>query len=111
MLSQIQSVWIAFILFTILDQVQGVGSSILVATGKQHLGGIITWIGYCLIGLSAISFNIFVRQTGLVGIWTGAMAAVGFNTIAFLIVAATVDWTTLIQQAADKRESLKSKLN
>jgi Na+-driven multidrug efflux pump len=33
-LAELQSVWIAFILFCILDQVQGVGSSILVATGK-----------------------------------------------------------------------------
>jgi MATE family multidrug resistance protein len=109
-LLQLQAVWVAFIIFCIVDQVQGVGSSILVAAGKQHLGGIITWIGYCLVGLSAISFNIFIRQSGFVGIWTGATAAVGFNAIAFLLVAATTDWTTLINQAAAKRADLKKQL-
>lgn len=104
-LAELSGVWVAFILFCILDQVQGVGSSILVATGKQHLGGIITWIGYCFIGLSVISFNVFKRGTGLSGIWTGAMTAVGFNSVAFLVVAATTDWATIIKQAAQKREA------
>jgi hypothetical protein len=98
------STWMVFIAFMFMDQLQGVGVSALVIAGKQNLGGLITWVGYFLIGIGSISFNVFVRQTQLAGIWIGATAAVSFNFVSFASVESSIDWHTFVVVAADRRK-------
>jgi Na+-driven multidrug efflux pump len=74
-----------------------------VATGRQHIGGLITWIGYFFIGLSLICYNVFYRDSDLTGIWFGALAAVGFNSAAFLFSSCTINWEKVVLEATARR--------
>jgi Na+-driven multidrug efflux pump len=91
-IAEIEATWNIFLIFVIFDQIYGIASSSFVATGRQLLGGLITWIGYFFIGLSLMSYNVFYRDSSLAGIWVGAIAAVGFNSAAFLLSSCTTNW-------------------
>ncbi len=92
-----------FIVFCIVDQIQGIAVSALVVSGRQFLGGIISWIGYGFIGVCLLVYNVFVRGGDLNSIWSSAFIAVAFNTIAFLVIGFTTDWETFAKEAAEKR--------
>lgn len=97
------STLVTFIVFCIVDQIQGIAVSALVVSGRQFLGGIISWIGYGLIGVSLLVYNVFLRGGDLNSIWSSAFIAVAFNTIAFLVIGFTTDWETFAKEAAEKR--------
>ena len=71
--------------------------------GKQMIGGIITWIGYPVVGLSIIWYCIFTLDRGLDGIYYGAIAAVTFNTVLLLMIAFASDWAAYVDESAERR--------
>ena len=109
-IAEIDAAWNVFLVFVLFDQLQGIASAGVIATGRQYLGGLITWIGYFFIGLSIISFNVFYRDSRLIGIWFGAIAAVGFNSAAFLLASCTANWERVVEEAAARRAREKSNI-
>ena len=99
-----------FTLFCMVDQIQGIAVSALVVSGRQFLGGIITWIGYGLIMLSLLTYNVFVRGGGLESIWSSAILAVAFNSICFLVIGFTTDWETFAKNEAERRANQQKEI-
>jgi multidrug resistance protein, MATE family len=102
-IAEMNGTWLIYTTFICIDQLQGVAVSALVVSGKQNMGGIITWIGYFLIGIGSISYNIFARHAPLRGIWLGATAAVTFNALSFLSVEFNTDWDRYVIEASERR--------
>jgi Na+-driven multidrug efflux pump len=109
-MADLASTWTMFTLFCIVDQIQGIAVSVMVVSGRQGLGGIITWIGYGLIGVSLLSYNVFVRGGGLESIWTAAIIAVAFNSVCFLTVGFTTDWEKVSKEAAERRQKEQNEI-
>ena len=103
LIATMSATWFFFNTFIFFDQIQGVSSSVMVNTGNQKLGGIIAWIGYLLIGIGTISYDVFVRNTGLAGIWIGATMAVLFNAVCYNVFEGRLDWPKFVEEAAKKR--------
>lgn len=71
----------------------------------------IAWVGYAVIGIPIIMYDVLVRNTGLTGIWLGAFAAVFFNSCAFLYTTFTLDWDSCIKKAANRRQMENEQIN
>lgn len=104
------STLVSFVVFCIVDQIQGIAVSALIVSGRQFLGGIVTWIGYGLIAVSLLVYNVFVRGGDLNSIWSSAIIGVAFNTIAFLMIGFTTDWETFAKEAAERRANQQQEI-
>ena len=80
------------------------GMSVIKATGKQGLGAIITGTAYFVIGIPAAYYFAFVKEQGIRGLWWGPTLATLFNTLAYNIIIACINWPQLIQGVIEREE-------
>ena len=68
------------------------------------MGAILNFVGYFIIGLPIVYYNVFYRKTDLRGIWEGAVICVLFVSICYLWVSLSINWEQRIEEMSKRRE-------
>ena len=108
-IKHIDSAWFVFNLFVIVDTTQGVGASVMRATGQQKRGAVITFLAYWIIGIPISCLLVYSYDMHLPGIWVGPTLACAFNTVAYLFIYKRMDLQDLVKKAYEQRQKDKRK--
>uniref|UniRef100_F6VZF7 Multidrug and toxin extrusion protein n=1 Tax=Ornithorhynchus anatinus TaxID=9258 RepID=F6VZF7_ORNAN len=81
---------------------QGTSGGILRGTGQQKIGAILNAIGYYGIGFPIGISLMFAANRGIIGLWTGLIVCVFFQTLFFLIFIWKINWKKAAEQVKTK---------
>ncbi|XP_043859548.1 multidrug and toxin extrusion protein 2-like [Dromiciops gliroides] len=96
MVSQLMPIFIPFHLF---DAMAATCSGILRGLGKQKMGAILNAVGYYVIGFPMGVSLMFATKLGIVGLWSGLIACVFFQSLFYFIYILKTSWNQAAEQA------------
>uniref|UniRef100_F6VZF2 Multidrug and toxin extrusion protein n=1 Tax=Ornithorhynchus anatinus TaxID=9258 RepID=F6VZF2_ORNAN len=97
--SLVSHVMLIFAPFHVFDATAGTSGGILRGTGQQKIGAILNAIGYYGIGFPIGISLMFAANRGIIGLWTGLIVCVFFQTLFFLIFIWKINWKKAAEQA------------
>ncbi|XP_038615312.1 multidrug and toxin extrusion protein 2-like [Tachyglossus aculeatus] len=97
--SLVSHVMLIFAPFHVFDATAGTSGGILRGTGQQKIGAILNAIGYYGIGFPIGISLMFAAKRGIIGLWTGLIVCVFFQTLFFLIFIWKINWKKAAEQA------------
>uniref|UniRef100_A0A6I8PP91 Multidrug and toxin extrusion protein n=1 Tax=Ornithorhynchus anatinus TaxID=9258 RepID=A0A6I8PP91_ORNAN len=96
--SLVSHVMLIFAPFHVFDATAGTSGGILRGTGQQKIGAILNAIGYYGIGFPIGISLMFAANRGIIGLWTGLIVCVFFQTLFFLIFIWKINWKKAAEQ-------------
>lgn len=99
-----EDLWGILLIYVFCDVNQSILQATITGVGAQSQASIITLIGYYVIGIPTSYYATFGEpDMGLTGIWVGQLAAIAFNTLAYLAyITMILDWQKMVDRAVER---------
>eukprot|EP00069_Balaena_mysticetus_P008788 bmy_19848T0 len=96
LVSQVMPISVPFHLF---DALAGTSGGVLRGAGKQNMGAFLNAIGYYVFGFPLGASLMFAANHGIIGLWSGLMVCVFFQTLFYLVYTWRINWNRVAEQA------------
>uniref|UniRef100_A0A8C9AU36 Multidrug and toxin extrusion protein n=1 Tax=Prolemur simus TaxID=1328070 RepID=A0A8C9AU36_PROSS len=93
--SQVMPIFAPFHLF---DALAGTCGGVLRGAGKQKIGAIMNAVGYYVFGFPIGVSLMFAAKLGIIGLWSGLILCVFFQTLFYLVCIFRIDWNRVAEQ-------------
>ncbi|XP_061032298.1 multidrug and toxin extrusion protein 2-like [Eubalaena glacialis] len=85
--------------FHLFDALAGTSGGVLRGAGKQNMGAFLNAIGYYVFGFPLGASLMFAANHGIIGLWSGLMVCVFFQTLFYLVYIWRINWNRVAEQA------------
>jgi len=88
--------------YQLFDGLAAVSGGVLRGCGKQKIGALINFVGYCVFGLPSSAALAFLTDLELMGLWVGVFVALVVCSIIAIIIVVRIDWKYEVAMARER---------